>query len=84
MDEPDTNENRENVQPDHVRRHLRCGCSPHNGADLEHIEGCPIDFARDLQEKHAEKARQLKAVLELMTRIIEGEPLVKFKEVKEE
>ncbi len=84
MDEPDRNERRDNVQPDHVRLHMACGCSPHIGADLEQIEGCPIDFVNDLLQKQGEKERQLKAVLDLMTRIIAGEPLIKFKDVKEE
>ncbi len=81
--EPDENESRDNVQPD-VRIFLRCGCSPHKGADLPDIDGCPYDFIRDMQEKKAEMDRQLKGVIELMTRIIEGEPLVGFVRVRKE
>lgn len=82
--EPDRSARRDNVRQLDVRIFLACGCSPHSGADLEHIDGCPIDFANNLLEKGAEMERQLKALLELMTRIIEGEPLVKFREVKKE
>ncbi len=27
---------------------LRCGCTPHEDADLEHIAGCPVIFANRL------------------------------------
>ncbi len=84
MDEPDRNERRDNVQQLDVRIFLACGCSPHSGADLEHIDGCPIDFIRNMQEKQAEMERQLSAVMKLMKRIIEGETLVGFREVKKE
>ncbi|KKL71425.1 hypothetical protein LCGC14_2095050 [marine sediment metagenome] len=82
--EPDRSERRDNVQQLDVRIFLACGCSPHSGADLEHIDGCPIDFVLNLQEKQAEMERQLKGVLELMTRIIEGEPLIGFVKVRKE
>lgn len=85
--EPDRSERRDNVQPepDHSRtlRTLRCGCIPHPTAVL-HIDGCPYDFIRNNQEKQAEMERQLMALLELMTRVIAGEPIVGFVNVKKE
>lgn len=81
--EPDSEETTDNVQPDHQFT-LRCGCIPHRGADRALIDGCPVKFANDLLNKQREKDRQLKAILPLMSRIIDGEPIIGFREVKNE
>ena len=80
--EPDS-EDTETVQPDH-KFMLQCGCIPHSGADLARVAGCPVIFANKLLDKQREKDRQIKAALVLLGKIVEGEPLIGFREVKNE
>ena len=81
--EPDSEEATDNVQPDHQGT-LLCGCIPHRGADRALIDGCPVKFANDLLNKQREKDRQLKGMLSLFDKIIEGEPILGFRTVKDE
>ena len=46
---------------------LECGCRPHQDADLEHIEGCPVIFVNKVLDGQADLYVMMEQVIELLS-----------------